>query len=118
MHRQGRIHRDIKPGNIIIEQEGRRKLIDFGLAVHYEAGGRQPIFMTVGYTALELYSETSRQGTTPNIYSVVATLYFCLCGQPPLDMTQRLFRDQVEPIRQRSRDMPPLLARVITKDWP
>ncbi|BFH17793.1 hypothetical protein PMJ10TS2_74210 [Paenibacillus melissococcoides] len=115
IHRQGLIHRDIKPGNIIIDREGQPKLIDFGSAVHYEAGGRQPIFTTAGYSALELYSETSRQDPAADIYSLAATLYFCLCGQPPLDVTQRLFRDQVEPIRQRSRGTTPLLARVITK---
>lgn len=112
MHELGIIHRDIKPGNIMIDEGDQPKLLDFGSAVRYTETGH-PIFTTAGYSPLELYSEKSQQTPASDIYSLAATLYYCCSGQPPYDVRNRLFEDKLAPVRSAARNVSPLLSRVI-----
>ncbi|NEZ41519.1 protein kinase domain-containing protein [Paenibacillus alvei] len=114
VHGRGIIHRDIKPANIIIGEDGQPKLLDFGSAVYYEKTGHR-IFTSTGYSPLEFYSEKSRQGVTSDIYSFAATMYFCLSGRTPNDVTRRLFQDNLESVRSLNRNVSPLMARTIRK---
>lgn len=92
IHAKGVIHRDLKPHNIMINEQGQLKLIDFGSAVRYPGTG-YPIMTTAGYSPLELYSEKSAQGPMSDIYSLAAVIYYCCQGQAPRDVRQRLFDD-------------------------
>lgn len=94
VHGRGIIHRDIKPANIIIGEDGQPKLLDFGSAVYHEKTGHR-IFTSTGYSPLEFYSEKSRQGVTSDIYGFAATMYFCLSGRTPNDVTRRLFQGAI-----------------------
>ncbi len=101
LHGQGVIHRDIKPGNVMIDTQGRVKLLDFGSAVRFEGSGSRnghPILTTAGYSPLELYSEQSRQGPESDIYSLAALLYYCCRGSAPTDVRKRLFDERLEPV--------------------
>ncbi|WP_019419351.1 serine/threonine protein kinase [Paenibacillus sp. OSY-SE] len=114
VHAQGIIHRDIKPANVIIGEDGQPMLLDFGSAVYYERTGHR-IFTSAGYSPLEFYSEKSRQGVVSDVYSFAATLYFCLCGRAPNDVTRRLFDDSIDPVRSWNRSVSPLMSHVIRR---
>lgn len=92
VHDAGFLHRDIKPGNIYLRDNGEPVLIDFGAA--RQALGEQSnsvtgIF-TAGYAPTEQYgSEGKKQGPWTDLYSVGATLYRCISGQTPVDAPTR-----------------------------
>ena len=86
--RAGMIHRDVKPGNIHIDPEGRARLLDFGLALITQDGSAraEEVWATPYYVppeALERGIEDSRS----DIYAFGATLYHALAGRPPFEST-------------------------------
>lgn len=87
LHRQERpiIFRDLKPENIIITEEGHVKVIDFGLARHFEPGKRRDTQAsgTVGYAPPEQWEDSGQSDPRSDLYSLAATLYYVLTGRPP-----------------------------------
>ncbi|WP_229072476.1 serine/threonine-protein kinase [Actinoplanes sp. DH11] len=84
-HESGIVHRDVKPGNLIIEPDGTVVLVDFGVA--RSAGsvtltGAREVVGTALYIAPE---QVSKQTTGPaaDIYALGAVAYHCLAGRPP-----------------------------------
>ena len=86
------IHRDIKPGNIKIQHDGKAFLVDFGIAKFYRPGqktvaGAQAV--TPGFSPIEQYGKGITDQRS-DIYSLAATLYFALTGIAPPDAVERL----------------------------
>ena len=84
-HQAGLVHRDIKPGNLLITPEGRVKITDFGIAriadqVPLTATGQ--VMGTVQYLSPEQASGTSASPTT-DIYSLGIVAYEALAGRRP-----------------------------------
>ncbi|MEO8453339.1 MAG: serine/threonine-protein kinase, partial [Gemmatimonadota bacterium] len=87
-HRQLVIHRDIKPGNILVTQDGQVKLLDFGIARLIHPDGREVTHagtaaITPAYASPEQL-RGERASTATDVYSLALVLYRLLTGKSPL----------------------------------
>jgi serine/threonine protein kinase len=88
-HRQGVVHRDIKPSNLILDEQGRVKILDFGLARIQSAVGEVSLQTTVGQLlgTLDYMAPEQADGrdvdARADIYALGATLFKLLAGTPP-----------------------------------
>ena len=103
VHEADFLHRDIKPGNIVIRDDGSPVLIDFGSARQAVAGKSRSVtaIVTPGYAPLEQYSVKGHQGPWTDIYGLGAVCYRCLSGEAPDDATERMRADPLVPISER-----------------
>lgn len=90
VHSKNRLHLDIKPGNIMIDEGGRAVLIDFGASKQYdEASGENTstlIGRTPGFAPPEQMSNNVVHfSAATDIYALGATLYALICGETPPD---------------------------------
>jgi len=101
-HRVGVLHRDIKPPNIIINDDGRSVLIDFGSA-RFESGeatSTKVTFHTPPYAAIEQYVRTFPQGPWTDIYALGVVLYECITGEKPAEVLERMHGDAGTPLAE------------------
>jgi len=86
-HQQGMVHRDVKPGNILVTPGGEAKVSDVGLAgfakdlVNDPRGGK--IIGTTDYLSPEQIRTPLEIEPVADIYSLGCTLYYALCGKVP-----------------------------------
>lgn len=99
VHAAGFLHRDIKPGNIILNGDGYPTLIDFGAARAAMAGRTiaMTTIFTPGYAAAEQFT-SARQGPWTDIYGLSATLYHAITGEPPPSAFDRMLDDHYQPL--------------------
>lgn len=89
LHKHNILHLDIKPANILVNQDDKAILIDFGISKHYDSEGGQtsttPAGISKGYAPIEQYQQGSIANFSPatDVYSLGATLYFLLTGETP-----------------------------------
>ncbi len=129
-HSKGVIHRDIKPSNLILDEEGRLRILDFGLA---RLEGQESLTVSGDFVGTPLYvsPEQARQRKSEvdhrtDVYSLGATLYEVIAGRPPFKgrdhqdtLSQIIDRDPVEPrkLNQRvPRDLETIVLKCLQKD--
>lgn len=127
------VHRDVKPSNVLITNDGYAKLVDMGLArseqIQSTANDLTATGVTLGtfdYISPEQARDPRNVDTRSDIYSLGCTLYFMLTGQPPFPMgtmLQKLLSHTSESPPDPSdfrQDIPPrlteLLARMLAKN--
>ena len=95
VHKAGYLHRDIKPGNIILRDDGNPMLLDFGSARAAIGGKSRSVtsIVTPGYAPIEQYNTKGNQGPWTDIYAVAAVAYKLVTGETPDDATGRLRND-------------------------
>jgi len=89
-HEQLVIHRDIKPGNILVDAQGQAHLLDFGIARvlasdQSEAAGATQVALTPEFAAPELIIDNSAS-VRSDVYALGGLLFYLLCGRAPLDL--------------------------------
>lgn len=102
MHAVEFLHRDIKPGNIMLRDDGAPVLIDFG-AARAAMGARSQSMTAIaspGYAPIEQYTTKGRQGPWTDIYAVGASLYQAMTGAKPSEAPARSVGDDLVPTDQ------------------
>jgi serine/threonine protein kinase len=121
LHSNGLIHRDVKPANILLDQEGTAYITDFGLAKDSQGSLLTRPGQALGsldYMAPEQIRSEEVSAPT-DVYALGCVMYECLCGSPPFADRQgmrilwaHLQDTPASPVEKRA-DLPPELATAI-----
>lgn len=118
IHAEGFIHRDISPDNIMISNLSNRVyLIDFGTARENSINEDKTVsvFKKSGYTPPEQLRTKGKQGPWTDIYALCGTIYRCIVGVKPLDVTDRLFGEELVKPSQYGIPISPQIEAAIMK---
>lgn len=98
VHRQGMIHRDISPDNMIVDNKSRVKLLDFGAARDYLSDKERSlsVILKPGFTPEEQYRSRGEQGPWTDVYALCATIYRAVTGVTPLESLDRMNEDTLK----------------------
>ena len=122
-HRAGITHRDVKPGNVLIADDGRIKLTDFGIARNMAEATMTSRGITLGTPAF-IAPEVASGGdvtTAADLWSLGATLFAALAGEPPYEganvlqtINQVVHGDVPTPIG--AGELAPVISGLMTKE--
>ncbi len=131
-HEQGIVHRDIKPGNLMLDKFGVVRILDLGLARMVAADGgtveelttEYQILGTPDYMAPEQLRSSKDVDARADVYALGATLFCLLAGRPPsatdqpsgdfMEKAMQILHSPVPDIRERRQDVPDDLAGLIS----
>ncbi len=117
VHAAGFLHRDIKPQNIYLMDEGGVILIDFGAAriTFGEESQSLSAVLTPGYAPFEQYYRKGNQGTWTDVYAAAATFYRAVTGVRPPESPERNEVDQLRPAHEIEIRVSPELSDVLSR---
>ena len=122
-HRNGVVHRDVKPGNLLRSRDDVVKLADFGIAKAAEQSDITKVGSVVG-TAAYLSPEQARgepAGPASDLYALGVVSYQLLAGRLPYeaasltDLARQQDTGPPQPLHQVNRDVPPALSAAILR---
>jgi formylglycine-generating enzyme required for sulfatase activity len=102
LHDRGIYHRDIKPGNILITDQGKPVLIDFGSARQRLSERSMTVVESAGYTPFEQLQSRGNIGPWSDLYALAATMIKVITGESTPKATDRAFDDPWVPLSERS----------------
>jgi predicted amidophosphoribosyltransferase len=106
-HKPPIIYRDMKPSNIMLLPNGRVKLIDFGIARHFQPKSRATVIGTPGYASPEQYKGNA--DTRSDLYSLGAVIHQALTGRDPCLEPPFSF----PPLQQLRPDLDPMVIKAV-----
>lgn len=121
---RGIIHRDVKPTNLLLDRDGRLRIVDFGLAKAIDSDSRLTVTGAVVGTPYYLSPEQGLGKSVDersDIYSLGATFYHLLSGKPPFDAESpvsiilRHVNDPPPPLKAVRAAIPEPLARIVMR---
>ncbi|MGF1540568.1 MAG: serine/threonine protein kinase [Pleurocapsa sp.] len=117
LHQSQFLHRDIKPDNIMLADDGRVVLIDFGAARDFAANNteRFTTMLTPGYAPLEQYGQALKYGAFTDIYALGSTFYHMLTGKVPPSAIERAAGVELQALRKLEPSLSPHLEQGIMK---
>jgi predicted Ser/Thr protein kinase len=107
-HERGLVHRDLKPGNILVDETGQPKILDFGVARVTESDAQATrqtdlgqIVGTLAYMSPEqVLADPQAVDTRSDVYSLGVILYELLSGRLPYDVSHRQLHEAIQTIRE------------------
>nr|WP_187356256.1 serine/threonine-protein kinase [Micromonospora costi] len=119
-HLAGIVHRDVKPGNLLVKPDGRVVLVDFGIARSSALTGLTAANMVLGTATYMSPEQATGQpvSAATDVYALGAVAYYCLAGQPPfagenpLEVALRHQQDEPAPLPQGT---PPAVVELVSR---
>jgi hypothetical protein len=107
IHARQCYHRDIAPDNILLLQDDRPVLLDFGAARRVIGDMTQAltVILKPGYAPIEQYAEVPdlKQGPWTDLYALASVVYFAITGQAPVPAVARVMSDPLVPLVESAR---------------
>ena len=117
VHDAGLVHRDLSPDNLMIQPDGSIRILDLGAAkdLNLRSGASSMQVAKGGFSPMEQYIQKGSSGPWTDVYSLAATMYYCLTGLVPPSAIDRLSKDTLRWDLPQLRSLPISLIRTLQK---
>ncbi|MGA2867713.1 MAG: serine/threonine-protein kinase [Verrucomicrobiota bacterium] len=127
VHREGKLHRDLKPGNVVVEKHGELHLLDFGLVRSLQGSSdltaARETLGTPNCMAPEQVGGTINVGSMADVYSLGVILHWLLTGQYPIALDGLTSEERYYAIKHKpptkpgslNQNVPPILDELVLR---